>query len=119
MAVYNASTHLQYYNQAFVKLWDFTESWLSTQPSFSEVLEKLREKRKLPEQADFQMFRDQQLRWFKELQGPHNEFYYLPNGRELRVLVIPHALGGLLFAYEDITDRRAIERSYNTLLAVQ
>jgi signal transduction histidine kinase len=119
MAVYSANTQLQYYNQAFVKLWDLKEEWLDTHPTFSEVLEKLREKRKLPEQADFKAFRDQQLQWFKDLVQPHNEFYYLPDGKELRVIVIPHALGGILFAYEDMTDRLAMERSYNTLLAVQ
>ena len=50
---------------------------------------------------------------------PREEFFYLPDGKALRVIAIPHALGGILFAYEDVTDRLALERSYNTLIAVQ
>ena len=33
--------------------------------------------------------------------------------------VSPHPLGGLIFVYEDVTDRLALERSYNTLIEVQ
>lgn len=119
MAMYGVNKQLQFYNHAFSKLWGLNEKWLDSKPTYGEVLEKLREKRKLPEQADFKAFRDQQLRWFQELSEPHNEFYYLPDGTELRVIVIPHALGGILFTYDNITDTLAMERSYNTLVAVQ
>lgn len=119
MAIYGPDTRLKFYNNAFVKLWDLKEKWLDSDPTYAEVLEYLREQRKLPEQADFKSFRIEQMRLFKDLIKPHNDFFYLPDGRALRVLVIPHALGGLLFAYEDMTDRFAMERSYNTLIAVQ
>jgi len=119
MAIYGRDTKLKFYNNAFIKLWDFDEKWLSSNPSYSEILELMREERKLPEQANFKDFREQQLKLFKDLIKPNNEFFHLPDGRALRVIVIPHALGGLLFAYEDMTDRLAIERSYNTLIAVQ
>jgi signal transduction histidine kinase/PAS domain-containing protein len=119
MAIYGPDTKLKFYNNAFVKLWGFTEKFLDSNPTYSEILEILREKRKLPEQADFKKFRNEQLQLFKDLINTHNEFFYLPDGKALRVIVIPHALGGLLFAYEDMTDRLAMERSYNTLIAVQ
>lgn len=44
---------------------------------------------------------------------PHNEFLYLADGRAIRVIIVPNNLGGLLFNYEDITNRLEIERSYN------
>lgn len=119
MAIYGPDMRLKSFNFAFVNLWTLEESWLETQPSYSEVLESLREKRKLPEQANFQMFKQQQLKLFTGLIESREEFFYLPDGRTLRVIAIPHALGGILFAYEDVTDRLALERSYNTLIAVQ
>ncbi len=119
MAVYGFDTRLQHYNNAFLKLSGLDDQWLSSKPTYGEVLEAMREKRKLPEQANFPEFKRQHLQFFKTLIEPHNEFFYLPDGTALRVIVIPHALGGLLFAYEDMTDRLAIERSYNTLIAVQ
>src|SRR3546814_10035195 len=33
--------------------------------------------------------------------------------------VTPHPFGGLLMVFEDVTDRLSLERSYNTLTAVQ
>ena len=119
MALYGFDKQLKSYNNAFISLWDLDEQWLETQPTYGEVLEAQREKRKLPEQANFPAFKKRHLQFFNELRDPHNEFFYLPDGTALRVIVIPHALGGLLFAYEDMTDRLAIERSYNTLIAVQ
>lgn len=119
MAIYGADMRLKTFNYAFVALWKLDEVWLDTQPTYSEILEALREKRKLPEQANFQLFKQQQLKLFTDLIEPREEFFYLPDGKALRVIAIPHALGGILFAYEDVTDRLALERSYNTLIAVQ
>ncbi len=119
MAIYGSDMRLKSFNYAFVSLWKLDELWLDTQPTYGEILEVLREKRKLPEQANFQLFKQQQLKLFTDLIDPREEFFYLPDGKALRVIAIPHALGGILFAYEDVTDRLALERSYNTLIAVQ
>jgi len=119
MAIYGADMRLKTFNNAFVALWKFDEVWLDSQPTYSEILEVLHEKRRLPEQANFQLFKQQQLKLFTGLLEPREEFFYLPDGKALRVIAIPHALGGILFAYEDVTDRLALERSYNTLIAVQ
>lgn len=119
MAIYGADMRMRSYNYAFARLWGLDEAWLDASPTYSEILESLREKRALPEQANFVLFKQQQLKLFTGLIEPHEEFFYLPDGRALRVIAIPHALGGILFAYEDVTDRLALERSYNTLIAVQ
>ena len=119
MAIYGRDMKLKFYNFAFVSLWKMDESWLDTEPTYGDVLEVMREKRKLPEHANFKQFKQQQIKLFTTLIEPQEEFFYLPDGRTLRVIAIPHALGGILFAYEDVTDRLALERSYNTLIAVQ
>jgi signal transduction histidine kinase len=119
MAIFTSDMRIQSYNQAFIKLWGLDESWLNSKPTYGQILEELRERRKLPEQVNFSEFKKNHLKFFTELLTPHNEFFYLPDGTALRVLVIAHALGGLLFAYEDMTDHLALERSYNILIAVQ
>lgn len=119
MAIYGADMRLSSFNYAFAALWKLDESWLETKPTYGEILESLREKRRLPEQANFVQFKQQQLRLFTDLIEPREEFFYLPDGKALRIIAIPHAMGGILFAYEDVTDRLALERSYNTLIAVQ
>jgi PAS domain-containing protein len=50
---------------------------------------------------------------------PEEEVQYLPDGRALRVVTAPHPFGGLLFIYEDVSDRLELERARNTLAAVQ
>ncbi|MEI7668587.1 MAG: ATP-binding protein [Pseudomonadota bacterium] len=119
MAVFGADMRLRFYNYAYVRLWGLDEIWLDTNPTYGEILEVLREKRRLPEQANFLQFKQQNLRMFTDLIESREEIFYLPDGRTLRVLAIPHALGGILFAYEDVTNILALERSYNTLIAVQ
>ncbi len=119
MAIYGSDMRLKTFNNAFVALWKFDEVWLDSHPTYSEILEVLHEKRRLPEQANFHFFKQQQIKLFTDLLEPREEFFYLPDGKALRVIAIPHALGGILFAYEDVTDRLALERSYNTLIAVQ
>lgn len=119
MAIYGRDMRLKMYNFAFVALWKHDEAWLDSEPTYGEVLELMREKRKLPEQANFKAFKQAQTKLFTTLIEPQEEFFYLPDGKTLRVIAIPHALGGILFAYEDVTDRLALERSYNTLIAVQ
>ena len=119
MAVFGSDMRLKYYNMSYMGLWKLEERFLDTNPTFSEILEVLRENRRLPEQANFKAFKEGRLKLFTSLIETDEQFYYLPNGKTLRVLAIPHALGGILFVYEDVTDRLALERSYNTLIAVQ
>lgn len=119
MAIFGRDQKLKFYNFAFVALWKLEEAWLDTEPNYGALLEMLHEKRKLPEQANFKAFKQSQQKLFTTLIEPQEEFLYLPDGKTLRTIAIPHALGGILFAYEDVTDRLALERSYNTLIAVQ
>ena len=119
IAIYGSDQQLKFYNNAFVRLWKLEESFLTSEPKYGDVLEKLRENRTLPEQANFPAFKQRHLRFFTDLIEPNEEFYYLPDGRTVRQLAIPDAAGGILFADEDVTDRLALERSYNTLIAVQ
>ncbi len=44
---------------------------------------------------------------------------HLPDGRTLQLTISPHPFGGLTFVYEDVSDRLALECSYNTLIQVQ
>lgn len=119
VAIFSANQRLKFYNHAFLKLWKLEENWLMQRPSYSELLEKLRENRLLPEQSNFPAFKQKAQRKFTDLLEPSEEYFYLPDGRTIRSLAIPEASGGILFADEDVTDRLALERSYNTLIAVQ
>lgn len=123
ISIYSADQRMSFYNSAYVQLWGLEEEWLNKRPKIGEVLERLREQRKLPEQADFKKFKDHWAQLFNNIMEPEEDIMYLPNDTVLRRVVVPHSGGekasGLMFMFEDVTSRLALESSYNTLVAVQ
>lgn len=119
IGIYNADHSLDFYNTAFAELWGLDDGWLNTKPKLGDIMEKLRETRCLPEQADFKKFRDGWMGMFTNLIDPHEDMLHLPDGSALRMLVIPNPMGGMMMTFEDVTSRLELESSYNTLIAVQ
>lgn len=119
ISIYSPDTRISFYNSAWIDLFELERVWLDTRPTFGEILERMREKRKLQEQADFRKFKQSRLDLFTSLIEPYEELIHRQDGSTLRMLVVPHPLGGLMFATEDVTDRLRLESNYNTMLAVQ
>jgi signal transduction histidine kinase len=119
VAIFGPSQTLRFYNSAFARLSHLPEDLLSTELRHSELLDIMYEKRRLPEQADFRKWKEDLLKQYTTLLEPFEEMWHLPDGTAHRVVSQPHPLGGLLILFEDVTDRLALERSYNTLIAVQ
>ncbi|RMF17539.1 MAG: sensor histidine kinase [Alphaproteobacteria bacterium] len=118
VAIFDAEQRLRFFNSAFVSLSRLDEDWLVEHPLHGELLDRLRERRRIPEQADYQSWKREQLALHQSLEGVE-ELWHLPDDTALRVIAQPHPMGGLLWLCEDVTDRLALERSYNTLIAVQ
>jgi len=119
IGIYDAEQRLEFYNTAFAQLWGLPERWLDTAPTLGAVMDRLRETRRLPEQADFARFKAGWVAMFTDLIEPHDDMLHLPDGASLRLMVIPNPMGGLMMIFEDVTSRLALESSYNTLVAVQ
>lgn len=117
MATFSGEQTIEFYNSAFANLWGLEEGWLNTRPKLGDILEKLRADRRLPEQADFPKYKQGWLDMFRKLIDPHEDMMYLPDGSAVRLLVLPHPMGGLMMTFEDVTVK--LESSYNTLIAVQ
>lgn len=118
VAIFDPQTQLQFFNAAFARLSRLSEDWLYERPSHADLLEAMRETRRLPEQADFKSWKKEQLDRHTSPE-PAEDMWHLPDGSTLRVVSQPHPLGGLLLLFEDVTDRLALESSYNALIAVQ
>ncbi|MBE9555184.1 MAG: PAS-domain containing protein [Proteobacteria bacterium] len=119
IAIFGADKRLKFFNTAYAELSQIDNVKLEGEPSLGEILEWLRENRRLPEYVDFPAFKADQDRWFTSLIDPVQELMHLPDETTLRFVASPHPLGGLVFALEDVTDRLALESSYNTLIEVQ
>jgi PAS domain S-box-containing protein len=119
IAIYGPDTRIKFFNHAYRKTFEFDEAWLYNRPTLGEVLENLRERRFLPEYQNFLAHKRARLDLFKNLLYPIHEVLNQPNGQTLRLVISPHPLGGLLYLFDDITDKLMLERGYNTLIAVQ
>jgi signal transduction histidine kinase len=120
VAIFGPDQRLTFHNRAFVKLWELPETWLDRHPTDGEILDRLREARKLPEQRDYQAWKRQRLALYeKTREQPSEDEWHIPGGTALRVVAQPHPFGGLTFLYEDVTQQIALESSYNTLIKVQ
>ena len=119
IAIFSTDTRLAFHNTAFARLWRLDPEWLAGLPNYAEVLDLLRERRILPEVVEYRAYKDEEIRLFTSLIQPIETLLHLPDGRTLRRVVSPHPHGGLILTYEDVTDTLALERSFNTMMAVQ
>ncbi len=128
VAIFGASQNLIYYNRAFQELWSLDDAELSGRVYHGEVLDHLRLKGRLPEPADFDAWKEGQLALYTEglaepgserLGGAPDETWHLPDGRTLRVARLRHPLGGVMLAFENITEKITLEAQFNTQIKVQ
>lgn len=115
IAIFDDAGRLTVYNRSYARLWSLPESYLDTQPLESELLDRLRDARQLPEQRDFAVWKREQL----AISKAHEEFWHLPQGRSLRIVAQPHLRGGKLIVFEDVSEKLFLQTSLNLLLQVQ
>ncbi len=118
VAIYGSDRKLQFYNAAFRQLWDLDAAFLESHPEDSTVLDTLRVGRKIPEQADYRVWRSKMLESYQSLEAKES-WWHLPDGRTLRVIANPHPQGGVTYIYENVTEQLDLESRYNALTRVQ
>ena len=119
ISIFGADRRLTFFNHAFVRLWGLSEAWLETHPLHNEVLDRLRELRRLPEQPDFRAWKQQRMKAFERRDRVPEELWHLPNGQTLRVTAQPHPFGGVFVLFDDVSNQVRLEGRYNELIKVQ
>jgi len=119
IVIFDANGYVQFYNKAFCELWKLPEEWMLNAPSYAGILEKLREKRLLPEEGDFVKYKHKELEQFSTLSALQEDILYLPNGHIYKRMMNPYPLGGVVMTFDDVSDKISLEGLYNTQLANQ
>ena len=119
VAIFGPDRRLSFHNTAFGELWGAEPAWLAEAPTHGEVLDRLRQRRRLPETADYAAWKARELSFYEQLQVQPDELWSLPDGRTLRVVRQPHPFGGLLLLFSDITGELRLRAQYNSLVQVQ
>jgi signal transduction histidine kinase len=119
VAVFGPDTRLRFFNSAFARLFSLDDAMLKAEPTMDEIYDVARERRQIEDLPDFPAFKREQVRRLMGVVQPTEDLVHQPSGATIRRVAVPHPFGGVLLIYEDVTDRLALERSYNTLIEVQ
>lgn len=118
IAIFGPDQRLKFHNAAYAALWPLDPEWLDSQPPDAEILDRLRNQRCIPEQANYREWRARQLTAYTNIE-PREDWWHLPDGRTLHVVCEQHPFGGVTYLYENVTDELALESRYNELIGVQ
>jgi len=118
VAIFDRSKRLIFYNAAYCQTWALDTAFLEQHPSDGEILDALRAKRQLPEQADFRGWKAQTQAAYQAIE-PVETVWHLPDGRALRVVTSPNPQGGVTYLFDDATQSYALATQVNALTRVQ
>jgi signal transduction histidine kinase len=120
LAIFDRERRLTLSNPALAEMFHVEPRWLAGRPTLRETLDRLREARQLPEQADYPAWRATLFTLFDSgATGAYEDVWDLPDGRSLQVVARPHPLGGIAFVFEDITEAVALQRWRSTAVEVR
>ncbi|MEG1451282.1 sensor histidine kinase [Brevundimonas sp.] len=119
VAIFGPAKRLAFHNTAFQQLFSIDAAWLDERPTHGELLDRLRQRRLLPEVVDYAQWKASELDFYGAAQVSPDDTWRLPDGRTLRVVRQPHPLGGILLIFSDITDELNLRSRYNAQIQVQ
>ncbi len=119
VAIFGGDRRLIFHNRAFAEIWGLDEGFLLEQPAHGQLLDRLRERRKLPNRRDYAAWRAEELAHYLDISGVAEDTWSLPDGRTLSITRQRHPLGGLLLLFKDITDELSLQTRYNALINTQ
>ncbi|WP_369057910.1 ATP-binding protein [Caulobacter sp. 73W] len=119
VAIFSQQRRLSFHNTAFAELWGLEPAWLADSPTHSEILDRLRQRRRLPETVDYAKWKASELAHYEDIRPQADDMWTVPDGRTLKVVRQPHPLGGMLVLYSDITGELRLKAQYNALIQVQ
>ncbi|HEY1142982.1 MAG TPA: ATP-binding protein [Sphingomicrobium sp.] len=116
---FDADHAVSFFNQPFAVMAQLDPEWLGEHPEFDRVLERMRERNRLPEVRDFPVWKADRRAWFTSTQEVIEEDWILADGDHLRVVAQPLPDGGLRMFLEDRTEQVRLASARDTLLRVR
>ena len=118
VAIFGPDQRLAFFNEAYRKLWLFDTNWLATKPTDAQLLDRLRELSRLPEVVNYRDWKAKIISSYKT-GAEYEDWWHLLDGRTIHVSSSQRPDGGLTYLYADVTERFALESSYNALIDAQ
>lgn len=118
IAVFAPDHALKFWNRSFQALWQLDARWLEGHPTHAEILDRLRQQRKLEEHSDYRSWKQRQLDIYASGKTL-DERWHLPDGRAVHVVAERGGDGSVTWLIENLTERLALESRFNAMLRVQ
>ena len=99
VAIFGPDRKLNFHNRAFSDMWGLDEAFLLDHPEHGIVLDRLREKRKLPTQHNYAEWRADQLD-YADISGIAEDKWVLPDNRTVSVTRQRHPMGGAAYSVQ-------------------
>ena len=117
LAIFDKQRRLALFNPALTDLTSLPPDFLSGRPTLHAFLDRLRDKRMIPEKRDYKSWRQQ----ISELEdaaqnGTYEDIWSLASGQTYRISGHPHPDGALAFLMEDISAEISLTRRFRMQL---
>ncbi len=117
LAVFDQERKLSLFNPALTDLTMLPAAFLCAQPTLYAFLDRLRDRRMMPEPKDYKGWR----RAMAELEekaanGTYSATWFLPTGQTYRVTGQPHPGGALALLFEDISSEMSLTHRFRAEL---
>ena len=120
VAIFDHSRTLIFSNTAYAQLWALPATFIDSQPTDDEVLDRLRQLGRLPVESDYKGWKAKLHQAYSTpVIEPRRDIWHLPDGRALAVVQSPDETGGLTYLFEDVTERYRLESRMTRLNQVQ
>ena len=117
VATFDEHDHLTFRNQAFLALWGLDARDVED-VDHGGLLELLRAKGRIPEQANFREWRNEMGAVHRGTQVMEDR-WTLPDGRTVRVVATPEARGGATWVFENVTEQFELETALGEITRVR
>ncbi len=119
IAIFDEETILVFANAATIKLFSIDGLDLYRNCKFSDIMDYLMSNESIISSSDILKYKDATANLFQTIIEPHHATIHLKNGNTMAVTISPNRGGGLIFMFEDISDKVALEREVNSISAIQ
>ncbi|MBK5934053.1 PAS domain-containing protein [Rhodovulum imhoffii] len=117
LAVFNRARELVLFNPALTGLCGLEPEFLGARPHLTEVLDRLRETRMMPEPKNYKSWRQQITRLERDAENDaYEQTWTLPSGLTYRVTGRLHPDGAIAFLFQDISAEICMTRRFRAEL---